>query len=187
MFDDDDDDDDDSMNRIIETRFESLQIIRTRAVSTFQSQLVQTRCKHRLHCNAWCGYPWIQNLSRHSDYSVIPDRTGSTGSWLTVKFPIRGRSRLVESRSRQQRNESSLVLANDPDADRLAVAEKDLETGEWRVFTGNEIGTLLGHYNGVWRDLNPDADPSQVSMLASGILDTFGYDCEKGGFHLNRH
>ena len=36
-----------------------------------------------------------------------------------------------------------LIVANDPDADRLAVAEK-LPDGKWHVFSGNEIGTLLG-------------------------------------------
>ena len=40
---------------------------------------------------------------------------------------------------------SSLVLANDPDADRLAVAEKQLD-GAWKVFSGNEIGMLLAHW-----------------------------------------
>ena len=37
-----------------------------------------------------------------------------------------------------------VILANDPDADRLAVAEKDRATGDWTVFTGDQIGTMLG-------------------------------------------
>lgn len=44
-----------------------------------------------------------------------------------------------------------LIIANDPDADRLALAEKQLHVGNdsktvpyWRVFTGNEIGAVLG-------------------------------------------
>jgi len=40
----------------------------------------------------------------------------------------------------------TLILANDPDADRLAVAEK-LSSGDgWRVFTGNELGVMLGYW-----------------------------------------
>lgn len=38
----------------------------------------------------------------------------------------------------------SLILASDPDADRLAVAEK--VNGEWRQFTGNQLGILLASH-----------------------------------------
>ncbi len=41
---------------------------------------------------------------------------------------------------------SRLVLANDPDADRLAVAERNPDDGSWRVLTGNEIGVLLADW-----------------------------------------
>jgi phosphomannomutase len=40
---------------------------------------------------------------------------------------------------------ATLVLANDPDADRLAVAVRT-RRGELRQLTGNEVGVLLGHY-----------------------------------------
>lgn len=36
----------------------------------------------------------------------------------------------------------SIIIANDPDADRLAIAEKI--GSSWKVFNGNEIGSLLG-------------------------------------------
>ncbi|MFN3949736.1 phospho-sugar mutase [Microbacterium sp.] len=41
--------------------------------------------------------------------------------------------------------DAELVIANDPDADRLAVAIPDVDAeGGWRRLTGNEIGLLLG-------------------------------------------
>ncbi len=42
-----------------------------------------------------------------------------------------------------ERHGSVVILANDPDADRLAVAERR-QDGSWRVFNGNEFGVLLG-------------------------------------------
>ena len=40
---------------------------------------------------------------------------------------------------------ADLVIANDPDADRCAIAVKD-GVGNWRGLRGDELGVLLGHY-----------------------------------------
>jgi phosphomannomutase len=40
---------------------------------------------------------------------------------------------------------ADLVIANDPDADRCAVAAKDV-SGNWRTLRGDELGIVLGHY-----------------------------------------
>lgn len=42
--------------------------------------------------------------------------------------------------------DADLVLATDPDADRLGVYVKDTKTGEYRSFTGNMSGTLMADY-----------------------------------------
>lgn len=44
-----------------------------------------------------------------------------------------------------ERVKADLVLANDPDADRLAVMVRE-GPGALRMLTGNEVGVLLGHY-----------------------------------------
>lgn len=69
----------------------------------------------------------------------------------------------------------TLILANDPDADRLAVAEKDAASGKWRIFSGNETAALLGHW--LWRQYQarPAAERSAkgAAMVASTVSSKF--------------
>ena len=68
---------------------------------------------------------------------------------------------------------STLIIANDPDADRMAAAEKRSD-GQWHIFNGNEIAALLADW--VWtnyRARNPRADPSKCVMLASTVSSKF--------------
>ena len=54
---------------------------------------------------------------------------------------------------------SSIILATDPDADRLALAEKNPVSGLWKVFNGNELGSLMGVWAfEVFRRSHPDFD-----------------------------
>jgi phosphomannomutase len=65
---------------------------------------------------------------------------------------------------------ADLALANDPDADRLAVALPDPAAPQgWRVLTGDEIGALLGDYL-----LQHAPDPARrllvTTIVSSGLL-----------------
>ena len=60
------------------------------------------------------------------------------------------------------------ILASDPDADRLAVAEKQPD-GKWRVFTGNELGGLFGWWAvECWKN-NGSKDGENTYMLSSTV------------------
>ena len=85
----------------------------------------------------------------------------------TVGFPNpEEKGALEEAKSVCEDRGGDIILANDPDADRLAVAEKDRETNEWTVFHGNEIGVMLGH----WLWTNRDKTSTKpVAMVASAV------------------
>lgn len=78
--------------------------------------------------------------------SVVEDQARPNPDFPTVRFPNpeEGKTSLALSFVMADRNDASVILANDPDADRLAVAEQLPDGRGWKCFTGNEIGTLLG-------------------------------------------
>ncbi|KAI1707896.1 phosphoglucomutase/phosphomannomutase, alpha/beta/alpha domain I domain-containing protein [Ditylenchus destructor] len=64
---------------------------------------------------------------------------------------------------------SNIILANDPDADRLQLAEKQTDE-KWRIFTGNEMGTLLTWWIYTnWRASHSTVDLSKVFILNSTV------------------
>jgi len=89
----------------------------------------------------------------------------------TVRFPNpeEGKSALDLSFATADRSGSTVILANDPDADRLAVAVK--AEGQWTVLTGNQEAALFGWW--AWqRHLTRNhggVPPSDVYMVASTV------------------
>lgn len=59
---------------------------------------------------------------------------------------------------------ADLVIANDPDADRCAIAIN--ENGDWRMLRGDEVGAILGEYIG---SVNPQGTFAN-SIVSSSIL-----------------
>ena len=88
----------------------------------------------------------------------------------TVKFPNpeEGKGALQLAIETAERSGSTLILANDPDADRLAVAEKEVD--KWKVFNGDETAILLADW--VWTNAvaaNPTLDAKEHVMLSSTV------------------
>jgi phosphomannomutase len=75
----------------------------------------------------------------------VPEQAEPDGAFPTVAFPNpeeKGAMDLAFALARKL--DARLVLANDPDVDRLSVGIPD--GNGFRQLTGNEVGALLGHY-----------------------------------------
>ena len=79
--------------------------------------------------------------------------------------------------------DAELILANDPDADRLAVAIPD-GAGGWRRLSGNEVGLLLG-----WRAARQAraAGAPEGSSLACSLVSSPGLAAIAGHYGLDFH
>lgn len=121
------------------------------------------------------GYPYVKRAFEVSNlqpvHAVIEQRDPDP-EFPTVKFPNpeEGKSCLVLSMNLADKVGSNLILANDPDADRLACAERESSTEPWRVFNGNELGSLLGWWSvQYFKEKHPEADLRNFYILASTV------------------
>ncbi|KRZ32218.1 Phosphoglucomutase-2 [Trichinella pseudospiralis] len=82
---------------------------------------------------------------------MVEEQAQPDPDFPTVPFPNpeEGASVLQLSIQTAERNNSSLIFATDPDADRFQLAEQQADK-KWYIFTGNEMGALLSwwmYYN----------------------------------------
>ncbi|MSP73167.1 MAG: phospho-sugar mutase [Myxococcales bacterium] len=81
--------------------------------------------------------------SGHDDVHAVPEQAEPDGRFPTVAFPNPEEKGALDLALRLAGSiDAALVIANDPDADRLAVAVR-LGGGAYRSLTGNEVGQLL--------------------------------------------
>ncbi|MFW9325668.1 phospho-sugar mutase [Glaesserella parasuis] len=78
--------------------------------------------------------------------SIVAEQVWPDGSFPTVNFPNPEEKGALDLAIKvaKERN-AEFIIANDPDADRLAVAVPDAQ-GNWKPLHGNVIGCFLGWY-----------------------------------------
>ena len=95
---------------------------------------------------------------------VVSEQIYPDGEFPTVAFPNPEEPGALDlAYETADKAGIDLIIANDPDADRLAVAIKN--GGVWRRLTGNEVGMLLG-----WRAAERHRGSSEPAALAASVV-----------------
>ncbi len=78
---------------------------------------------------------------------VVPEQELPDGNFPTVDYPNpEAKEAFALALKLAEEKDADLVLATDPDADRLGVYVKDSASGEYKCLTGNMSGSLLCEY-----------------------------------------
>ena len=104
---------------------------------------------------------------------VVPEQEKPDGNFPTVSYPNpEDKKAFALALELAKKVDADLVLATDPDADRLGVYAKDSKTGEYMVFTGNMSGMIICEYELSQRKEKGmlPADGAIVTTIVSGNM-----------------
>lgn len=106
------------------------------------------------------GRPFAERIFHAFDlppFQSVPSQGDTDFEFPTVPFPNpEEKGALDLAKSFAAEKGCDIVLANDPDADRLAVAERSRSSGDWTVFSGDQIGTMMGYW--LWSQIGAKLD-----------------------------
>ncbi|MDE6356900.1 MAG: phospho-sugar mutase [Clostridia bacterium] len=78
---------------------------------------------------------------------VVPEQENPDGNFPTLEYPNpEDKKAFTYALALARKVNADVVLATDPDADRLGIYAKDTKTGEYMPFTGNMSGLLIAEY-----------------------------------------
>ena len=132
------------------------------------------------------GLPYMQKAVGDSKHMVVvKEQAEPDPEFPTVKFPNpEEKGALDLAMEAAERNNATIIVATDPDADRLAVAEK--VEGVWHQFTGNQLGILLASYIFSVYCKEHSNDVSKLSMLATTVSSQMlSHMAAVEGFHFD--
>ena len=83
----------------------------------------------------------------YTNVFVVPEQAQPDGDFPTVAYPNPEDAKAFKlALELAKQKDADIVLATDPDADRLGVYAKDSKTGEYQAFTGNMSAMLIAEY-----------------------------------------
>ena len=121
----------------------------------------------------------IQNLY------VVPEQKEPDGNFPTVDYPNPEDQKAFKlALELAKKVDADVVLATDPDADRLGIYAKDTKTGEYMTYTGNMSALLIAEYRisqmkekGILPKKGMFITTIVSSDLAKAIASNYGLEC----------
>jgi phosphomannomutase len=114
------------------------------------------------------GWEVTQRVLHDAGFSapvVVDEQIAPDATFPTVAFPNPEEPGAMDLAIAKARDVGAdVVIANDPDADRLAIAMPDA-SGQWRRLSGNEVGSILG-----WRAAERVSSSTEATDTANRTL-----------------
>ncbi len=116
---------------------------------------------------------------------VVPEQAKPDGNFPTVDYPNPEDKKAFKlALELAEKVDADVVLATDPDADRLGIYSKDTKTGEYMPYTGNMSALLIAEYR-ISQMKEKNILPKDgmfittivSSDLAKAIADNYGLEC----------
>ncbi|MCX8036307.1 MAG: phospho-sugar mutase [Candidatus Sumerlaeia bacterium] len=102
--------------------------------------------------------------------ALVPSQARPDGDFPTVESPNpEDPAAMAEAIAVARRTDADLVLASDPDADRLGVAVR-IARGRYQMLTGNQVGVLLADY--LCREMNAVGTLPDNALIVTTIVST---------------
>ena len=102
---------------------------------------------------------------------VVPEQENPDPNFTTLEYPNPEDPKAFTYALRlAKEKDADIVLATDPDADRLGVYAKDTKTGEYVPFTGNMSGMLIAEY--ILREKTKENTMPENPALVTTIVTT---------------
>ncbi len=107
---------------------------------------------------------------------LVAEQFEPDGAFPTVRFPNPEEPGALDlSLALAEKTRAEIILANDPDADRLAVVARRKD-GTMVALSGNEVGVLLGHYCLTQTEPRPERPSVMTTIVSSPQLGVIARD-----------
>lgn len=116
--------------------------------------------------------------------NLVEEQMSFDGDFPTVEYPNpEEQEALSMALDKAKEIDAELVMATDPDADRVGIAVKDNQ-GEWTLLNGNQTGTLIINYMlNAWKEAGKLTGKEYIvktivtTYLIDRIADYYGVEC----------